>query len=231
MIPQTNLQYDRELNEQENQKLVNKLKKSENFQRIAKAMHSDSKQAKVRSGHKVHYELEGDNTNLKLLLVELESEKIVYYQESTSAERIQEDMYGAKGDKSKNQAVIFRINEGDVVETTGAYSERLSKDFLSAELRSEDEVSTSAWYDGCYPGFNYCGADCGTRGSSGGGVPQGPYDQCCLEHDNCWANFGTNDCGCDCRLKSCAAANVLHAPVALHTILMSWFPREEGCTC
>lgn len=143
------------------------------------------------------------------------------------------------GVRKDNKFIQFTTINGEIEESELIYENELNKDYLIdipndstyTKGQSLEKISASwEWVTGCYPGYNHCGSDCGNgAGSRGGGVPVNGLDKCCLTHDRCWANFGKNDCQCDCNLIKCANKNKNSA--TLVAIINSFFPRKSKCKC
>jgi hypothetical protein len=76
------------------------------------------------------------------------------------------------------------------------------------EHLKENTISTQSFGDFCMPGgYQYCGQECGTNGSAGGGGPiYNKVDGCCYIHDDCYRRNKTNRCAaCDRALINCVS--------------------------
>lgn len=193
------------------------------------------------AANKVEFVAEGVTaTALATRLVVKSGKALVSYQLTTKEENFKADVMGGVLNEGNNKFVTIILEQGHVINTAYDYEGELEKDFEEGLPDNENYVegqSSSAiepqynWGDGCYPFYKHCGRNCGDNGAYGGGTPINPYDTCCRTHDRCWANFGTNNCSCDCNLISCAKKNWIYAPGALHIILLAYFPVKDTCKC
>lgn len=242
-IPVINLEFGRELSIKEAKSLVEKMKANEEFKKIAAELDPfNADEIEVLAANKAEFVAEGqDRAVFVNRIVVRDGNKVVSYQESTK-DGMTKEVVTAAVLESKELLTTLMVHAGEVVITpfnhTGEdiqvkdFAEGLPNNENYVEGQSENEIKPAyTWGDGCYPGYKHCGRNCGDNGDYGGGTPINPYDTCCRTHDRCWAAFGTNDCQCDCQLEACAKKNWIYAPVALHTILLAYFPVKDSCTC
>lgn len=174
--------------------------------------------------------------HVKYLVLKFSNKAILAYYEISNVDTKVIVMGGVK---KLNKFIQFNINKNSIEESELDYENELNKDYLIdlpndpnyKKGQSLENISASwEWRTGCYPGYLHCGSGCGDKdGDRGGGVPVNGLDTCCRTHDRCWANFGTNDCQCDCNLIKCANKNKNSA--TLVAIINSFFPRKSTCKC
>lgn len=161
-------------------------------------------------------------------------EVLFNYQISTSDDMEKEDILSAIVNKEEKTVKTLVVNQNKIDIKQFSHEEEINIAIDMDDFKVDKEQNVIAqyeWGDGCYPFYKHCGKNCGDNGNWGGGTPINSYDTCCRTHDRCWANFGTNDCGCDCNLLSCAKSNWYYAPVALHVIVLAYFPVRSSCSC
>ncbi|PEZ06120.1 hypothetical protein CN330_27515 [Priestia megaterium] len=180
------------------------------------------------------------DTALATRIVLQSGKSLVSYQLTEKGKNLKHDIMGAVLNENNNKLISIIIEQGHIVNTAYEYDGELEQDFeegLPDNENFKEGQSLSAveaqykWGDGCYPLYKHCGRNCGDNGDYGGGTPKNPYDTCCRTHDRCWAAYGTNNCGCDCALISCAKKNWVYAPAALHIVLLAYFPVKDSCKC
>lgn len=174
------------------------------------------------------------NITIKNIVVEFTKNVVMFYAETSTKNKVlKTDLIVSFKTKTGLIKTEF-VENGEVIyqedDDVGQLQKKLSEDLTQTKEKNEG-IQPQAWYDGCYPTFNHCGAGCGDFSSKGGGQPKNVYDSCCRAHDRCWHNFGKRDCECDCQLLSCTKRNWLYAPLALHTIVLGAFPRKSNCNC
>gem|GEM_PF-3031778 len=83
--------------------------------------------------------------------------------------------------------------------------------YVRGQFASVNRVNPQSWWtgDGCmWGGYQHCGPNCGyPPRDHGGGPPINATDECCVGHDRCWAEFGSNDPCCDKDLIDCVAGH------------------------
>lgn len=242
MIPNIQMSHGRKLTNQEANQLFKQVKTKERFQKIvteiSKFKSFDQDDVTIVTANVVEF-VNDENALIKVkVLVVRSGDTLVYYQKTATDTTSKEEFIGGAlvGDEFLN----FFFEEGVIVKSSNDYNHQLDKDY-SAGLPNDstyqegDALNTVSpmyeWGDGCYPLYNHCGRNCGDTGNWGGGTPRNVYDTCCRTHDRCWANFGTNDCGCDCNLLACARRNWGVAPPALHLAVLAIFPIQSSCNC
>lgn len=246
MLSNINEVTGRKMNEQESEELYKKVKNLQEYKKILleveKYIPTSEGDTKLRAKNIVDFlDYSNNFVIVKNIVIEYRDKILLYYQETSSGGTIEENIIASVKIKEKGNHIVRTIylENNEIVYKDDPFTDQFNKDF---ELGLPDNidynmgetlknVKLQAWYDGCYPGFNHCGSDCGDFGSRGGGSTEGPYDVCCRTHDRCWHNFGKNDCQCDCQFLSCAKRNWLYAPVLLHSIVLAAFPRKSSCKC
>ncbi|MGY4691595.1 hypothetical protein [Salibacterium sp. K-3] len=129
------------------------------------------------------------------------------------------DLYFVKSDRGnhsfvkniyqKDTNVFIEAYEIENGELTKVYNQQYAKEqYDEIQKNSADNVSiANQSQDGkvtisavpCLYG-NWCGPGC-----SGPEAPISEVDTCCMEHDNCYAEEGYFDCGCDEDILQCLA--------------------------
>lgn len=221
-----------------------KIKKSAEFKAIAASNLKtfDSNEIEVLAAHKFEFLVEGDDSLIFVERVVFRNENTVYDYQRSIDEGVEREVTTAAKQDTEEAMTTLVVIEGKVVETNFGHVEEsiFEKDYFADFPLQDDYVEGKTldfitpqynWGDGCYPTYKHCGKNCGDNGAYGGGTPKNPYDSCCRAHDRCWANFGTNNCSCDCTLISCAKKYKSYAPAALHGILLAYFPRKSDCYC
>ncbi|MGG3641514.1 hypothetical protein [Bacillus gobiensis] len=243
-VPVIELEYGKKLTEKEAKVFFEQnVETNEEFQQILAEAQKENKtenEVEILAANKVEYPVEEGVTFITKLVVKI-GEVVINYQLSTKDDVSQEHVMGASlSEEGKVTSII--VNQGEIETTVFDYDGELERDFTEGLPNNEDYVAGQSlkgidpqWsfsdLNVCYPFFRHCGKGCGDGGPVGGGTPINSYDNCCRAHDRCWATFGTNDCGCDCQLISCAKRYWYLAPLALHVIVLSYFPVKSTCRC
>lgn len=91
--------------------------------------------------------------------------------------------------RTNNDKIKTMFTEnGDIVSQVDDNTGKMDKSFsegLPDEYSNHEGIHIQKRYDGCYPGYKPCGADCGDFGSRGGGTSINKYDTSCRTHDRC----------------------------------------------
>lgn len=241
MIPIADVKFGRKLTAEEAISVFeNKVKQNEEYQLIAKESGFSESNIEFLAAHKFEVLFEADqDPSFVTRLVMKSGNAVINYQLSTTNENSSEALMGSV-QKNEKELTSIIVNNGIVETKNFEYSEELEQDLAEGLPNNEDYVEGQSltsvspsynWGDGCYPFYRHCGRNCGDKGKYGGGAPRDPYDSCCRAHDRCWERFGTNDCGCDCQLLSCAKLNWRYAPPVLHAVVLAYFPRKSTCRC
>ncbi|HHY71967.1 MAG TPA: hypothetical protein GX497_01825 [Bacillus bacterium] len=119
----------------------------------------------------------------------------------------------------------------DTIENTWKTIKEKNRSGLIEDLET-DPIKAQDFGDTCLPGgYQYCGQQCGTNGSAGGGGPiYNKVDGCCYIHDECYKKHKTNRCSnCDQALVDCVNTwnNYKEGPVAA-TSISSFFIAKCG---
>lgn len=242
MIPNIQMNHGRKLTDQEANQLFEQVKPKERFQKIgteiSKFKSFDQDYVTIVAANVVEF-VNNENELIKVkVLVVRSDDTLIYYQKTDTDITSKEEFIG--GALVSDEFLNFFFEEGVIVKSSSDYDDQLDKDYSEGlpndpNYQEADALNTVSpmyeWGDGCYPLYRHCGRNCGDNGNWGGGTPINVYDSCCRTHDRCWANFGTNDCGCDCNLLACARRNWAVAPVPLHLAVLAIFPISSSCSC
>jgi hypothetical protein len=245
-FPIIDLEFGRKLTDQEaNEVFEQNIKHNEDFKKIVaevEKLNGSVGEIKILAANKVEFVTDPEDgvTFVTKIVIKIGG-AVINYQLTTRNGASKEHVMGALLNQEQKLTSVIVV-KGEIEATVYEYDGELEKDFSEGLPNNENYVPGQSlkaigpqWsfsdLNVCYPGYRHCGKGCGDNGPVGGGTPVDSYDSCCRAHDRCWATFGTNDCGCDCELESCAKKNWYEAPPALHTALLAYFPVEDSCRC
>lgn len=246
MIPIVDVKHGKHLNKKETAQLIENALQAQDFKGILDELYKSGVNTNdyyVAAAAKFEYVIPEKADEVvfdETLVLKFADKAMITYHRISVPTKLKEVVIGGIRKKIDGQDKFVNLNifANGLEETEFDYDGQLEKNFAAEfpneegyiEGQSLEQVSAQwSWPDGCYPTYKHCGKGCGDNGKYGGGTPKNALDTCCRTHDRCWANFGTNDCQCDCDFIKCANKNNLNS--VLVSVINSIFPMADSCKC